>query len=110
MTPRELLATARIPGGSEMKLYRRGPDHMILVDRNHAVSDSGHAAYVLSLRGRSETLDLFQYFIDERDDTQVEVADLGPVGQEPTILGGFPPLIEGGQAVSSRESDDVRSR
>lgn len=38
MTPRELLATARIPGGGEMKLYRRGGDHMILVDREELMS------------------------------------------------------------------------
>ena len=38
MTPRELVATARIPGGAEMKLYRRGGDHMILVDRDELMS------------------------------------------------------------------------
>ena len=38
MIPRELLATARIPGGSEMRLYRRGADHMILVDRDELMS------------------------------------------------------------------------
>ena len=38
MTPREHLATARIPGGAEMHLYRRGRDHMILVDRDELMS------------------------------------------------------------------------
>jgi spermidine synthase len=38
MKPRELLATARIPGGEEMKLYRRGADHMILVERDELMS------------------------------------------------------------------------
>ena len=38
MIPRELIATARIPGGAEMKLYRRGGDHMILVDREELMS------------------------------------------------------------------------
>ncbi|CAA9516963.1 MAG: hypothetical protein AVDCRST_MAG09-1968 [uncultured Sphingomonas sp.] len=38
MIPRELVATARIPGGAEMKLYRRGHDHMILVDRDELMS------------------------------------------------------------------------
>ncbi|MEO6433768.1 MAG: spermidine synthase, partial [Sphingomicrobium sp.] len=38
MKPRELLASARIPGGGEMKLYRRGGDHMILVDRDELMS------------------------------------------------------------------------
>ena len=38
MIPRELVATARIPGGGEMILYRRGGDHMILVDREELMS------------------------------------------------------------------------
>lgn len=38
MTPRELLASAQIPGGGEMKLYQRGNDHMILVDREELMS------------------------------------------------------------------------
>jgi spermidine synthase len=38
MTPRTLVATARIPGGAEMKLYHRGRDHMILVDRDELMS------------------------------------------------------------------------
>ena len=38
MIPRKLLGTARIPGGSEMKLYARGADHMILVDREELMS------------------------------------------------------------------------
>jgi spermidine synthase len=36
--PRERLASARIPGGGEMILYRRGRDHMILVDRDELMS------------------------------------------------------------------------
>ena len=38
MIPRERLASARIPGGGEMTLYRRGNDHMILVDREELMS------------------------------------------------------------------------
>lgn len=38
MIPRERLASARIPGGGEMILYRRGNDHMILVDRDELMS------------------------------------------------------------------------
>ena len=38
MIPRERLAAARIPGGGEMILYRRGNDHMILVDRDELMS------------------------------------------------------------------------
>ena len=38
MIPRTLVATARIPGGPEMHLYRRGEDHMILVEREELMS------------------------------------------------------------------------
>lgn len=38
MIPRTLVATARIPGGAEMRLYQRGSDHMILVDRDELMS------------------------------------------------------------------------
>ncbi|UUR08990.1 polyamine aminopropyltransferase [Sphingomonas glaciei] len=38
MNPRELLATAQIPGGDEMRLYRRGDDHMILLERTELMS------------------------------------------------------------------------
>lgn len=38
MIPRERIASARIPGGGEMILYRRGGDHMILVDRDELMS------------------------------------------------------------------------
>jgi spermidine synthase len=39
MTPRELIATARAPDGEELRLFRRGRDHMIVVDRNELMSD-----------------------------------------------------------------------
>lgn len=38
MIPRELVATAQIPGGPEMRLYRRGADHMILLEREELMS------------------------------------------------------------------------
>ncbi|MET0240957.1 MAG: spermidine synthase [Sphingobium sp.] len=38
MTPRELIATAQIPGGDELRLFRRGRDHMIVLDRNELMS------------------------------------------------------------------------
>ena len=38
MTPREHLATARVPGGAELRLYRRGADHIIALDRNELMS------------------------------------------------------------------------
>ncbi len=38
MTPRELIATARVPGGAELRLVRRGGDFMIVLDRNELMS------------------------------------------------------------------------
>ena len=39
MTPRELIGTAIVPGGGEeLKLFRRGADHMIVLDRNELMS------------------------------------------------------------------------
>ena len=38
MIPRTHIDTARIPGGAEMKLYRRGDDYMIVIDRNELMS------------------------------------------------------------------------
>jgi spermidine synthase len=38
MVPRELIDTAKIPGGDELRLYRRGADHMIVLDRNELMN------------------------------------------------------------------------
>ncbi len=38
MTPRELIDTAAIPGGGELRLFRRGGDHMIVLDRNELMN------------------------------------------------------------------------
>ena len=38
MIPRELLGTATIPGGEELRLFRRGRDYMIVLDRNELMS------------------------------------------------------------------------
>ncbi|HWK35262.1 spermidine synthase [Sphingomonas sp.] len=38
MQPRELIDTAAVPGGEELRLYRRGADFMIVLDRNELMS------------------------------------------------------------------------
>ncbi len=38
MTPRELVGTTAVPGGGELKLFRRGGDHMIVLDRNELMN------------------------------------------------------------------------
>ena len=38
MTPRELIGTAQCPGGEELRLFRRGGDFMIVLDRNELMS------------------------------------------------------------------------
>jgi spermidine synthase len=36
--PRELLATAQVPGGEELRLFRHGADYMIVLDQNELMS------------------------------------------------------------------------
>lgn len=38
MTPRELLGTADVPGGEPLRLFRRGGDFMIVMDRNELMN------------------------------------------------------------------------
>ena len=38
MKPRELIGTAQIPGGNELRLFRRGDDFMIVLDRNELMN------------------------------------------------------------------------
>ncbi|MCW6537599.1 spermidine synthase [Sphingomonas lycopersici] len=38
MTPRELIGIAQIPGGKELRLFQRGGDFMIVLDRNELMS------------------------------------------------------------------------
>jgi spermidine synthase len=38
MTPRELLGTAHVPGGEPLRLFRRGDDFMIVLDRNELMN------------------------------------------------------------------------
>lgn len=38
MQPRELIGSANVPGGAELKLFRRGNDFMIVLDRNELMS------------------------------------------------------------------------
>lgn len=60
MTPRELIGTAHVPGGQELRLFRRGNDFMIVLDRNELMSsrmsgsETALAAMTIErLRGRS---------------------------------------------------------
>ncbi|MBO9622126.1 MAG: spermidine synthase [Sphingomonas sp.] len=38
MVPRELIGTAEVPGGEPLRLFRRGRDFMIVLDRNELMS------------------------------------------------------------------------
>jgi len=38
MTPRELIGTAKVPGGEDLRLFRRGGDFMIVLDRNELMN------------------------------------------------------------------------
>ena len=48
MIPRDLLATATVPGGAELRLMRRGRDFMIVLDRNELMNSR--------MRGSEEAL------------------------------------------------------
>ncbi|HEX7820964.1 MAG TPA: spermidine synthase [Sphingobium sp.] len=38
MQPRELIGTAHVPGGEDLRLFRRGNDYMIVLDRNELMN------------------------------------------------------------------------
>ncbi|MFS0773580.1 spermidine synthase [Sphingomonas sp. 1P08PE] len=38
MIPRELIGTAKVPGGEDLRLFRRGDDFMIVLDRNELMN------------------------------------------------------------------------
>lgn len=58
MTPRTLIATARIPGGDDLRLFQRGDDFMIVLDRNELMnsrmSGSEEALAVMTVDRLSE--------------------------------------------------------
>ncbi|MEQ7874873.1 spermidine synthase [Sphingomonas sp. ASV193] len=69
MIPRERLASATIPGGGEMILYRRGQDHRILVDREELMSSR--------MSGSEEAL------------ATMTAARLGPRAAQRWLVGGY---------------------
>ncbi len=46
MTPRELLGEAEVPGGPPLRLFRRGGDFMIVLERNELMSTRQHGSEV----------------------------------------------------------------
>lgn len=46
MTPRELLGLAEVPGGPPLRLFRRGGDFMIVLERNELMSTRMHGSEV----------------------------------------------------------------
>ena len=46
MTPRELLGQAEVPGGPPLRLFRRGGDFMIVLERNELMSTRMHGSEV----------------------------------------------------------------
>ena len=81
MTPRELLDTADVPGGEPLRLFRRGDDHMIVLERNELMnsrmSGSEEALAVMTLErlGKREARFLIGA-ADGFDDAQRASADL----------------------------------
>ena len=58
MVPRELIDIADVPGGEPLRLFRRGADHMIVLDRNELMnsrlSGSEEALAVMTCQRISE--------------------------------------------------------
>ena len=46
MTPRELIGEAEVPGGPPLRLFRRGSDFMIVLERNELMSTRMHGSEV----------------------------------------------------------------
>ncbi|MBU6165600.1 MAG: spermidine synthase [Alphaproteobacteria bacterium] len=46
MIPRELVGVAEVPGGPPLRLFRRGADFMIVLDRNELMSTRQHGSEV----------------------------------------------------------------
>jgi len=46
VTPRELIGVAEVPGGPPLRLFRRGGDFMIVLDRNELMSTRMHGSEV----------------------------------------------------------------
>jgi spermidine synthase len=46
MTPRELIGVAEVPGGAPLRLFRRGGDFMIVLERNELMSTRMHGSEV----------------------------------------------------------------
>lgn len=69
MIPRTLVATAVIPGGAEMRLYRRGSDHMILLERHELMSTR--------MSGSEEAL------------AELTAQRLGPRPEQTWLIGGY---------------------
>lgn len=46
MTPRELIGVAEVPGGPPLRLFRRGGDFMIVLERNELMSTRMHGSEV----------------------------------------------------------------
>jgi spermidine synthase len=95
VTPRELLGTAEVPGGPPLRLFRRGGDFMIVLDRNELMSSrmsgsevalgtmtcdrlTGHAAPRLLIGGYGMGFTLRAVLGRLGADARVVVAELVP--------------------------------
>jgi spermidine synthase len=95
MTPRELLGTATVPGGEDLRLFRRGGDFMIVLNRNELMSSrmsgseealatmtcrrlAGRKAPRLLIGGYGMGFTLRAALTDLAADAQITVAELVP--------------------------------
>jgi len=69
LIPREHLGTAKVPGGAELRLYRRGGDFMIVLERNELMNSR--------MRGSEEAL------------ARMTIARLREPGAARLLVGGY---------------------
>ncbi|MBA3730293.1 MAG: spermidine synthase, partial [Sphingomonas sp.] len=69
MKIRELIGTADVPGGQQLRLYRRGDDHMIVLDRNELMNSRMSGSEEVLATGAIERLG--------RDDLRLLVGGYG---------------------------------
>lgn len=98
MTPRELLGTADVPGGEPLRLFRRGADFMIVLERNELMnsrmSGSEEALATMTIdRLRSSATHLLVGGYGMGFTLRAALAKLGPQGRV-TVAELVPEIVD----------------
>lgn len=99
MTPRELLGVAQVPGGAELRLFRRAGDFMIVLDRNELMStrmsgsEEALAAMTIARLGKRPTPHLLIGGYGMGFTLRAALAQLGPAARA-SVVEIVPEIIE----------------